>query len=105
MVREQAAHDVDPPLGQTASYIKNEMTTEGYRHLLAVGGFATKTHHLVAPYCNYILHHVYACAAHWKLIHLYVMPPFMSSLYRSQATTLLKGHIAEQVNRWLQVEI
>jgi len=41
MVRRQAAHDVDPPLGQTASYIKNEMTTEGYRHLLAVGGLAT----------------------------------------------------------------
>lgn len=37
MVRQQAAHDVDPPLGQTASYIKNEMTSEGYRHLLAVG--------------------------------------------------------------------
>ena len=47
MVRQQAAHDVDPPLGQTASYIKNEMTSEGYRHLLAVGGFATTTHHLV----------------------------------------------------------
>lgn len=37
MVRKQAAHDVDPPLGETASYIKNEMTKEGYRHLLAAG--------------------------------------------------------------------
>lgn len=37
MVRQQAAHDVDPPLSETASYIKNEMTKEGYRHLLAVG--------------------------------------------------------------------
>ena len=37
MVRQQAAHDVDPPLSETAAYIKNEMTTEGYRHLLAVG--------------------------------------------------------------------
>lgn len=37
MVRQQAAHDVDPPLGETASYIKNEMSKEGYRHLLAVG--------------------------------------------------------------------
>lgn len=37
MVRKQAAHDVDPPLGETALYIKNEMTKEGYRHLLAAG--------------------------------------------------------------------
>lgn len=37
MVRQRAAHDVDPPLGDTASYIKNEMSKEGYRHLLAVG--------------------------------------------------------------------
>lgn len=37
MVRQRAAHDVDPPLGDTASYIKNEMSQEGYRHLLAVG--------------------------------------------------------------------
>ena len=37
MVRQQAAHDVDPPLSETASYIKNEMSKEGYRHLLAVG--------------------------------------------------------------------
>ena len=37
MVRKQAAHDVDPPLSEAASYIKNEMSKEGYRHLLAVG--------------------------------------------------------------------
>ncbi|KAL3133370.1 hypothetical protein ABBQ38_007241 [Trebouxia sp. C0009 RCD-2024] len=37
MVRQQAAHDVDPPLSEAASYIKNEMSKEGYRHLLAVG--------------------------------------------------------------------
>lgn len=37
MVRQQAAYDVDPPLSETASYIKNEMSKEGYRHLLAVG--------------------------------------------------------------------
>ena len=37
MVRQQAAHDVDPPLSETATYIKNEMSKEGYRHLLAVG--------------------------------------------------------------------
>ena len=37
MVRKQAAYDVDPPLSETASYIKNEMSKEGYRHLLAVG--------------------------------------------------------------------
>ena len=37
MVRQQAAHDVDPPLSETASYIKNEMSKEGYCHLLAVG--------------------------------------------------------------------
>ena len=37
MVRQKAAYDVDPPLGKTASYIKNEMSKEGYRHLLAVG--------------------------------------------------------------------
>lgn len=36
-VRQQAAYDVDPPLGETASYIKNNMSKEGYRHLLAVG--------------------------------------------------------------------
>ena len=41
MVRKQAAHDVDPPLGETASYIKNEMTKEGYRHLLAAGRLST----------------------------------------------------------------
>ena len=39
MVRQQAAHDVDPPLSEAASYIKNEMSKEGYRHLLAVGMF------------------------------------------------------------------
>ncbi len=37
MVRQQAAHDVDPPLSEAAAYIKNEMSKEGYRHLLAVG--------------------------------------------------------------------
>lgn len=37
MVRQQAAHDVDPPLSEAASYIKNDMSKEGYRHLLAVG--------------------------------------------------------------------
>lgn len=39
MVRQRAAHDVDPPLSEAASYIKNEMSKEGYRHLLAVGMF------------------------------------------------------------------
>ena len=104
MVRQQAAHDVDPPLGQTASYIKNEMTTEGYRHLLAVGGFAVTPHHLVMPCCNYTLNHVYACTVCWNLVRLYVIPPFMSSLYRSNANVLLKGHTVQQVNHWLQVK-
>ena len=37
VVRQQAAYDVDPALSETASYVKNEMGKEGYRHLLAVG--------------------------------------------------------------------
>ncbi|GLC68792.1 hypothetical protein PLESTF_000737200 [Pleodorina starrii] len=36
-VRERAARDVDPPLGPVASYIREQMSFEGYRHLLAVG--------------------------------------------------------------------
>lgn len=47
MVRQRAAHDVDPPLGETASYIKNEMSKEGYRHLLAVGEHAGNACHLL----------------------------------------------------------
>ncbi|KAK9820462.1 hypothetical protein WJX72_010607 [[Myrmecia] bisecta] len=35
-LRRQAAEDVDPPLSEGAAYMQNEMTREGYRHLLAV---------------------------------------------------------------------
>ncbi len=56
MVTQQAAHDVDPPLSETASYIKNEMSKEGYRHLLAVGkltllGIYTSFVYLLAELC------------------------------------------------------
>ena len=36
-IREQAKIDVDPPLSAAAQYMRQEMTREGYRHLLAVG--------------------------------------------------------------------
>lgn len=65
MVRQQAAHDVDPPLSETASYIKNEMSKEGYRHLLAVGMilqpvcrcYITPTEHLHAKFLSSDLAH------------------------------------------------
>ncbi len=30
--------DVDPPLSKLAQYIKDELTHEGYKHMMAVGG-------------------------------------------------------------------
>ena len=36
-IRSQAAIDVDPPLSAAAQYMRQDMTREGYRHLLAVG--------------------------------------------------------------------
>ncbi|GIL58890.1 hypothetical protein Vafri_13704 [Volvox africanus] len=36
-IRQWAARDVDPPLSPAAVYIRDEMSLEGYRHLLAVG--------------------------------------------------------------------
>ena len=36
-IRSQAAVDVDPPLSAAAQYMRQDMTREGYRHLLAVG--------------------------------------------------------------------
>lgn len=36
-IREQAKIDVDPPLSAAAQYMRQDMTREGYRHLLAVG--------------------------------------------------------------------
>ena len=36
-IRSQAAIDVDPPLSAAAQYMRQDMTCEGYRHLLAVG--------------------------------------------------------------------
>ena len=36
-IRSQAAVDVDPPLLAAAQYMRQDMTREGYRHLLAVG--------------------------------------------------------------------
>ncbi len=36
-LRSQAAHDVTPPeLSPAARYIQDDMSREGYRHLLAV---------------------------------------------------------------------
>ena len=29
--------DVDPPLSELAQYIKDELTHEGYKHMMAVG--------------------------------------------------------------------
>ncbi len=40
-IRSQAAVDVDPPLAAAAQYMRQEMTREGYRHLLAVGARAS----------------------------------------------------------------
>ena len=36
-IRSQAVIDVDPPLSAAAQYMRQDMTREGYRHLLAVG--------------------------------------------------------------------
>lgn len=36
-IRSQAAYDVDPDVGETAQYIRNEMSLAGYKYLLAVG--------------------------------------------------------------------
>ncbi|KAK9830964.1 hypothetical protein WJX81_003304 [Elliptochloris bilobata] len=36
-IRSQAAVDVDPPLSAAAQYMRQDMTRDGYRHLLAVG--------------------------------------------------------------------
>ena len=32
---------MDPPLSAAAQYMRQDMTREGYRHLLAVGAFGT----------------------------------------------------------------
>ena len=36
-LEQQSSHDVDPPLSPAAQYMQEEMSLEGYRHLLAVG--------------------------------------------------------------------
>lgn len=94
MVRQQAAHDVDPPLGQTASYIKNEMTTEGYRHLLAVGGFATTIHQL----CHILLQ---LCTQSCLCLHCLLAPHSLicDALFHEQLVQITLNNTAQRTHR------
>ena len=45
-IRQRSAVDVDPPISDTAQYMRNDMTRHGYRHLLAISEFLNVQIHL-----------------------------------------------------------
>lgn len=38
-LKERGQQDLDPPLSEQSRYLRSQMTTAGYRHLLAIGSF------------------------------------------------------------------